>query len=287
MVEVLRGVVPVNVQHFLERQRQGSVLLVTSKGIYLELVGGILVLCARQWGAVPIGITLERYEAVLSFTPKQGQSVSIRDGVLAFPGGSCLLELEHYEEANSFLQPKTDRLASMGRQLTALRKQTGLAPLWGESAEHWNPYCKAAYPAFAGLLAGLEAEDAAKAAAGAKGLLGLGPGLTPSGDDVLCGMLYGLLRSKKSGSEAVRALVETVKAEAPGRTNAISSAYLQAVAEGAPYTRMEEIWRTLAGEGNSSGSRLTEVGSNSGAEMLLGLLSAGRLLCRKEENSYG
>jgi hypothetical protein len=61
-------------------------------------------------------------------------------------------------------------------------------------------------------------------------LLGLGPGLTPSGDDVLCGMLVALHAVGQAGmaAELYGALAEA----APTATSPISAAFLRAAAEG-------------------------------------------------------
>ena len=286
-MELLRGTAPKYIQMLLRENRQGSVLLVTSKGIYLDLSGQTIVLCSAQWGTVPIGITLEQYEKLIALHPEVGQTVHLWERGLIFPGGNLEIQLTWYGETQEIRTPKREMLTAMGGSLIAQNKKTGLAPLCGNDRENWNIYCKTAFPALTALTEGLEKNDPRKTAESVKSLLGLGTGLTPSADDVLCGMLYGLLRSRLSQLEAVMAMAETIKDEAPRRTNAISAAYLAAIAQGAPYERMEEMWAGMAGEGSADIRRLTEVGSNSGSEMLLGMLAAGNLLCRMEGYSYG
>ena len=61
-------------------------------------------------------------------------------------------------------------------------------------------------------------------------LLGLGPGLTPSGDDVLCGVLVALHAVGRSAD--TRALGTSIAAVAPALTSPLSCAYLAAAAEG-------------------------------------------------------
>lgn len=64
----------------------------------------------------------------------------------------------------------------------------------------------------------------------AAGLLGLGPGLTPSGDDVLCGVLLGL---HAIGATAIASeLAGPVLSAAPLQTTPLSRAFLAASAEG-------------------------------------------------------
>ena len=61
-------------------------------------------------------------------------------------------------------------------------------------------------------------------------LLGLGPGLTPSGDDVLCGMLVALRAVGQAGMAPE--LYAALAAAAPTATSPISAAFLRAAAEG-------------------------------------------------------
>ena len=61
-------------------------------------------------------------------------------------------------------------------------------------------------------------------------LLGLGPGLTPSGDDFLVGMLVALCETQEAGLQA--RLSETIRHLAPARTAPISTAHLLAACDG-------------------------------------------------------
>ena len=75
-----------------------------------------------------------------------------------------------------------------------------------------------------------EVELNAGAPDGIVGLLGLGPGLTPSGDDVLSGALIGL---HAVGAEALAAqMAGALLPEAPNATTPLSCAFLEAAATG-------------------------------------------------------
>ena len=115
------------------------------------------------------------------------------------------------------------------------------------------------------------------------GLLGLGPGLTPSGDDTLCGLLYGLLRSSYGERAIMKTLAQVICREADGRTHPVSAAYLKAIAEGAFFGRLEEAWGSITGRRESDFDGILEVGSSSGGDLLLGLLLAGKIDLEREE----
>src|SRR5215470_4085255 len=61
-------------------------------------------------------------------------------------------------------------------------------------------------------------------------LVGLGPGLTPSGDDLLCGALVALYAIGEA--EAARALYAAISGAAHRATSPLSAAFLRAAAEG-------------------------------------------------------
>jgi len=106
-----------------------------------------------------------------------------------------------------------------------------LGPRTGDSALE-----RIARPRVQRLLAWLDSETAAVAPPyGARrkppvDLLGLGPGLTPSGDDVLCGVLLALQAIGERSSAA--ALASAIAAKAPRLTTPLSASFLAAAAEG-------------------------------------------------------
>jgi hypothetical protein len=101
---------------------------------------------------------------------------------------------------------------------------------------------KLAQPALISLQTGLIAGDRAQIAHGARRLAGLGPGLTPAGDDFLVGWMAALWLA----GEVVRLLPDPVCAAigeiAAPRTTRLSAAWLTHAAAG----RFGEAWHTLA-----------------------------------------
>lgn len=252
--------------------------MANSAGIYLQLDGKILLLCDKAWGRVPIGIGIADFSEnakALAFAP--GDPVQSREGCLHFAAGWIKIA-ETGNEVPSYGR-KAEKEA-LQRGFEALRgRETGLAPLvWQQDR---NPLCTLAAPRLEKLFRCLREADADGIDTGVESLLGLGPGLTPSADDVLCGLIYGLQRSTISEKTAVTCLKNAVRKHS-GRTHPVSAAYLHAIAEGEFFSRMDGVWRYLTGEGPDCLDALLEVGSSSGADMLLGLLLAGTLL-RMEE----
>ncbi len=130
------------------------------------------------------------------------------------------------------------------------------------------PWQQAALSAARRLCEGVRSGTREGVAEGAAGLAGLGPGLTPSGDDFLGGLLLGLWVAQEL--ELVPTILRAARA-----THRISRAYLRAVARGGA----SEAWHHLlsgicAGQGwEEAARRVLRTGETSGADALAGFLS--------------
>jgi uncharacterized protein DUF2877 len=116
-----------------------------------------------------------------------------------------------------------------------------------------------------------------RAATAALALLGLGPGLTPSGDDVLCGFLLALRHLTTEPALAARAagLGARVAAHAAGRTTDLSAALLGHAARGDGCAQLIDL---ISAVGRGHGvlpalRRLLTVGHTSGADLTVGVLA--------------
>lgn len=120
--------------------------------------------------------------------------------------------------------------------------------------------------------------DAAGAGEAALALLGVGGGLTPSGDDYVGGALFAraLLEAAGPGPPAAwRRAAARVVAAAPGRTHPISAALLGDLAAGRSWAPLHELVAALAaGTPRAAGAaarRLVALGHSSGWDMLAGV----------------
>lgn len=131
----------------------------------------------------------------------------------------------------------------------------------------------------AGLLAqGCAEGSLLKSVVAAEQLVGLGPGLTPSGDDVLAGLLVAL-RHLGGATGADRAvwladwLAAAVTFDVRGRTTPISAALLHCAARGEASGEVLAVLRGLAGRQSLEPAlrRLLQLGHTSGADLAWGL----------------
>lgn len=131
------------------------------------------------------------------------------------------------------------------------------------------------------VLAGRLAELASVLAGGrdpeaVRGLVGLGPGLTPAGDDVLCGLLLGL---RACGRDLERSLLEEAVLPLLGRTTAVSATLLRQAAQGyavPPVVALLRAWHRGAGVPALvlAGRPVAAIGHTSGPALVLGLTAA-------------
>lgn len=136
-----------------------------------------------------------------------------------------------------------------------------------------------------GLLAAHRRHDLAGIQAHARQLAGLGPGLTPAGDDWLGGWLVGLhVRSAMAPNTeagkplAVSAIGRTVIEAAAGRTTGLSLAYLRAAAHGAvPRIWHDFLYALVDADPDPVQHAAGEImrhGATSGSDTLAGFLAA-------------
>jgi hypothetical protein len=138
---------------------------------------------------------------------------------------------------------------------------------------------------FDALRQALEADDAAAFAAAAPRVLGLGPGLTPSGDDFLGAVFFALAHAPRRGWAAMLPALEHTLLQACGHsdqpntqpaTNPISAALLADLMRGRGYRVLHEWLSALQGGERaalaSTGRALLALGASSGADLMSGVL---------------
>ncbi len=135
---------------------------------------------------------------------------------------------------------------------------------------------RSARPRIASLQNGLRSGDLAEIRASAAGLAGLGPGLTPAGDDFLVGVVLGLWAAWPPAE--VLPLARLIVRTAAPRTTRLSAAWLAAAARG----ETDAVWHDLLAslstgwerEINAAGQRILARGHTSGADALAGFWMA-------------
>lgn len=221
----------------------GEVLPVLDAGA-LRLPGGVLVPSVGAGDPVPLAAGL-----------RPGDRVLVAAGRIHLPG----------------------RVLECRRTWRPGRVPVGAVPRLGSGAARLPALVRRRAPGVEGLEL-LVRDVVTPALAGHRGatetavraLVGLGPGLTPSGDDALCGVLLAL---RAAGRARAAALLTGAVRAGLDRTTSLSASLLLAAAQGWCLPQMQLLVRTLAagGELERPTAEVAAVGHSSGADLLTGL----------------
>lgn len=263
-----------------------------SRSLYLKNSEGRLV-CLLQEGLEPgpLNALCAPWPGEASL-PAPGTRVFRHDGALHWPGVSVRLDdirlwspppppsLPAGTDPLHALPPPETFLAAFA----AIHPDTDFAPLFAHFLagaplpEAPSPLLAAGANAVAPLVAWLRGVHTRLPGQAASPpdiheLLGLGPGLTPSGDDILGGAMIALCLMGRH--DAARALYAAITA-LPGHTNAISMAHLELAAAGQGAEAVHLLLGSLLrGEvSHEAARRVDGVGHSSGWDMVLGALLA-------------
>ena len=269
----------------LRRARGGGrVVAVYARTVNLELDGaGWLSLHAPGPIPAPFGIACEPWPSPARL---ERALVRVTAGVLILDG--CLgVRLDGALLSPSALPtaapppPVASCLA-----LALARTDAGLLPataaLLTGGTPPSDPLARTALPGLANLYAGTSRRDPEECLAAARSLLGLGPGLTPAGDDCLVGWLAGARTASPAGRYLAGAVGPRLLREAAGRTGRLSRAFLGAAVAGEVAEPVRDFVlapdeRRLAG--------LLALGATSGADLLAGYFVARAALGPSEGGS--
>lgn len=166
---------------------------------------------------------------------------------------------------------------SLARLLPHLREEDLPAPL--QKVKH--------FPRSHALMGGLAESLASRNRRGLKvvtsSMAGLGPGLTPAGDDFLAGVLFGLALTQDQQTDSELGEIASMLLEtAAPRTGEISAAYLKAAYTGEVGERWHRLLAALAGGDpaaiEETAHALMQVGETSGADMLAGFITTMQVM---------
>jgi Protein of unknown function (DUF2877) len=122
------------------------------------------------------------------------------------------------------------------------------------------------------------------AAALPEGLIGLGPGLTPSGDDFLLGALA--LLDALAERKAHGALAHAITSVSPALTSPLSHCFLRAAANGHVGEHLHRaVSSVISGRVDAAIATIREIGHSSGWDMLAGVATAMRMVSAARRDS--
>ncbi|TDL81259.1 DUF2877 domain-containing protein [Palleronia sediminis] len=253
----------------------GEVVAVFARSAYLRLAGGLVCIGDGTIGDGPINLPCPGLPGAALAALAPGAPVRVTAGRLSL--GPLVIETGGVSRWSPPAPPVFDPRA-MARGLAVLRRAAparvpdGGLGAWLCPDRPQGAVLRAAaghLGAIADWAAGPAAQGVPAGAVAA--LLGLGPGLTPSGDDFLAGALVALRRAGLAGPHD--ALAACIAQEGPRRTHAISLAHLDAAARGWLHADLHAALDALArgGDGLAPALRVPSfTGHSSGWDALAG-----------------
>ena len=169
--------------------------------------------------------------------------------------------------------PSTQAVARAALAAASLAPAGGFGPLLRSlDEEDGDLFRAAARPALRALLAAAQRGDRRAAEVAASSLVGLGVGLTPSGDDVLVGFTAALTVAR----DTLAGPIARVAAGAGLRTTLIARTYLDHAARGEYAERVHHLIAAVADGDEALVARGMSWGATSGADLMLGILLGAR-----------
>lgn len=149
----------------------------------------------------------------------------------------------------------------------------------GLTADPWPFWLKQACPRFDALALALQTNDLPALQQAALRLLGLGPGLTPSGDDFIGAVFFVLQQApRKHWAAELPNVLERIRTQAHNATNRISAALLDDLLDGQSFRALHDLLCALDSEDpiliDAAARALMQIGATSGCDMLCGALLA-------------
>ncbi|MGH3319110.1 MAG: DUF2877 domain-containing protein [Streptosporangiaceae bacterium] len=261
-------------------RRPGRVLAAFPSATYVEVAGvaepRVLAVVTSDAVRLPVAIVLgTRSHHHPPGGVAMGELVTVGGGLVQ-AGDARFLASRWWDPRVE--PPKTSR-RGLERALTTLRhtlERCGSRPGLG------------AHPTLETLASALAEGDLAGAVDSAERLVGLGPGLTPSGDDVLVGVLLALRllgRGYTGGRRATMLadwLAAAVTSYADTRTTALAGSLLTCAARSQAAAEVTAVVRGLAAHETLEPAirRLLAAGHTSGPDLACGLLVGGLAVLR-------
>src|SRR3982751_3766750 len=268
VAELLRGPV-----------RPARVLMSVPAAVYLQVAndrgGDVVGVLTSDAARLPLGCVL--------FRPSNGRPlVALPSGAPAEVGGGRIVVGDLAVSAAAWWNPRP-RLPSLRPALLPEGVRQLRTTLYGEGVPH-SAFTLPGLPTgpggpLAALRGAVRRADLDAALRTASRLVGLGPGLTPAGDDVMAGTIAGLVLLGHPAAERFGAGGYSLAA---GRTTELSRALLRHAAAGRVSGEFAAVLRGLVGDGALAPAirALLETGSPSGRALGLGLCTAIDLVDR-------
>ena len=255
---------------------------------------GLVCFVPIEAGRGPLNINIDSKALSDVGYPKPGTRLVFDDGTITFEDGQrvSLADSEVWEPTGLFRRPVFNeklvgRNISCAREVAMLLGQmAGVGELmdvrYGAPTANLNAFSRAALPNVVSLFQAVRSGDFVGAEKATGGLVGLGPGLTPSADDMLSGIMVSLVLGSRNGVgfEGISEFTSRIAAVSRSRTSTLSREFLVQAAAGRANERLlrlvEAVYTGTTSEVRDATIDVIRIGHTSGTDMTAGvILGAG------------
>jgi hypothetical protein len=264
-----------------ENRIGGRVLAVLHNALYVGGNNWILGIVGEDAPDGPISVRVHHLPQLLtSVEGRDGASVEVTLQGISI-GNVVRID---WGNAEQWQPPFPSLLRAMETTNPAASRLAALLSGTRISADNSNPLFKHISSALTAFALTAQQCDSTGAAQALVALLGLGPGLTPTGDDIVAGLLACLVwraRLAELPASFVECLTDVIEAEAPERTNRVSACLLHYACRGILYAPAMDLGSALlAGkvdQVDAPARSLLKIGATTGSDLVVGLLFAALL----------
>lgn len=272
-----------------------------SRAVYVGVDDLLVSITYPGSGNVPYGVILPDETAAELALLQPGMRASFRRGRIHFPESGKLLDFSKADRWSSQLTIGAPGRCNLPANLGNLRKELrnsvsgreGLAPISDHIARlpeihgmsDLNPFCRTAMPVLSNATRLWKEGRLSDVPAEMQKLLGLGPGLTPSGDDFVIGMMAVLWLASITDSrnaETFRGLAAKTGCWENDRTTGIGAFFVKQASLGRFPEKLQNLLTALsyAVEGRILRAirELLELGATSGRDMATGVIFGAHLV---------
>lgn len=231
---------------------------------------GLVTLAPAEAGGLPAGIGIDLpADFAFSDFAQSSQETAARARILRIAGSGLAIDLAGAVPWRARLDRLTLSLAE-SPSLAAFERAAALLRADGRA----GALLALASPPILALANAIRRRDGDAAGRAAEGLIGLGAGGTPAGDDFLVGILAALHAGGRDAAGLARALGAAIVTDVEARTNAVSATYLRAATTGEVSERLADLATAIArgDDATPAAAAAIAVGHTSGADGVLGLL---------------
>lgn len=223
--------------------------------LYLELAtGSVLAVLTADAITLPLGLVLPTASARTPLHRYRGPA-SVDGGAVCVGDLRVRAAGDRPSKVPFVGAPLAGRVTEARAALAEPARQLGFDPRTPSDATAWSP------------------------TAVAVDLLGSGPGLTPAGDDFLCGLLAGAIAFARPYAE-LRAAIASVLADRPRATTSLSRQLLLLACDGYAIEPVIDLARALCSPDgravSGAAERISVIGHSSGFALGCGVLAAAR-----------